>query len=153
MMKLAFSGEGRYPDFDEGYELYVRRSKKGDTMDRKMYARVVREYCRRLAERLYDEGMVDLPCGIGSISAATFRRKPMYRNGKFEGFGAMDWKTGHRDGKIKAFGLVFLPRRDSKATLRCYGFVGNRRLFRKMKERYEGYGCPWVPIEFKTEMI
>lgn len=152
-MKLPFSGEGRYPDFDDGYALYEGRSRTSEVMGRKMYARVVREYCRRLAERLCEEGMVDLPCGLGSVSAAMIKKKGIFRDGKFVGYGAMDWKTGVRDGKLNAFGLVYLPDRRRNENLRCYGFVGNRRLFQKMKKIYEQGFCPWVPIDFNEGMI
>lgn len=151
-MRLLFNGEGRYPDFDDGYQLYVNRSRGGPVMDRRTYARVVRSYCKALAERLCEDGAVTLPCGLGIISAAMFRRKARYKDGKFAGFGAMDWKTGHRDGSIKAFGLAYLPRQDKKQNLRCYGFVGNRRLFQRMKEIYETT-WQWTPIEFRDELI
>lgn len=153
MMKLLFSGKAKYPDLDEGYALYVRRSKSGDVMDEAAYRRTIRMYCSELAERLYEEGMVDLPCGLGIITAATITRKPIYNDGKFCGYGAMNWKTGHRDGKLKTFGVVYLPRHNKRGSLRCYGFVANRRLFKRMKERHEGGFCPWQPLEFSDDMI
>ena len=96
-MKLAFSGQGRYPDFDKGYELYVKRSRTDGYMDRASYARVVRKYCKMLAESLEEEGMVDLPAGLGSICAALFTRKPQYRGDKFIGYGKMDWSNIYTD--------------------------------------------------------
>lgn len=151
-MKLAFSGEARFADFQPAYELYLRRERKGSPVDEPTYRRVLKAYCKRLAERLEEQGMVDLPCGLGTIAAASITKKAMYRDGKFDGYGAMDWKTGRRDGKLKAFGLVFLAGR-GKGSLRSFGFVANRRLFQRMKSKSEEYGCPWTTIEFNDRMI
>ncbi len=151
-MKLAFSNEAKYTDFTPGYELYLKRNRTGNPVDEATYRRVLKAYCKMMAERLQNDGIVDLPCGLGSICAALIRKKAQYRNGKFDGYGAMDWKTGKRDGKLKAFGLVFLPKHE-KGSLRSYGFVGNRKLFQRMKEMYSGYECPWTLIEFNDEMI
>lgn len=152
-MKLAFSGKAHYPDFEKGYELYVKRSKTGNYMDFKTYKRVIKTYCRTLAERLCDDGYVDLPSGLGAIMAITLRRRPQYRGDKFIGYGKMDWEKGHYDGSSKAFGITFLPRRRKKDNLRCYGFVANRRLFKKVKEKSEDYHCGWKPLNFSDEMI
>ena len=152
-MKLAFSGEARYPKFDEGYQSYSKRVRKGLSVQFSVYCCVIRKYCASLAERLYENGIVDLPMGLGSICAATFRRKLQYRGDKFIGYGKMDWEKGHMDGSHEAFGLVFLPNRKKNMNLRCYGFVANRKLYKKMKELYSGYDCPWVPLEFSDEMI
>lgn len=152
-MKLAFNGQGRYTDFDEGYRLYVKRSKKGEYVDGKTYNRIIRQYCKLLSDKLFEEGIVDLPEGMGSIAAAILTRKPQFRGKTFVGYGKMDWQTGHYDGKLKTFGIVYLPRHDKNPNLRSFGFVANRRLFQKVKERYEGYDCPWRPIEFNDEMI
>ena len=151
-MKLAFSGKGRYTDFSEAYELYKKRNPE-KALDEKTYKRVIRKYCGKLAARLKEEGMVDLPKGLGSISTALILRKPQYRGKQFVGYGAMDWKKGHRDGKLKAFGLVFLPRRDKNPNLRCFGFVANRRLFQMLSAKYESGNRNWEPIEFNDEMI
>ena len=78
-MKLIFSGQGRYPEYDEGFDLYRKRAKKENTLDKKQYARVVRRYCEMLSERLCGEGIVDLPNGMGTIAAAIITRKPQYR--------------------------------------------------------------------------
>jgi len=152
-MKLAFSGQGRYADFKEGYELYVKRSRLGNLMDEKTYRRVVKAYCRMLADKLYEDGMIDLPGGLGSIATATLTRKAQYRGDKCIGYGKMDWTKGRYDGKLKTFGLVFLPRRERTQNLRSYGFVANRRLFQKVKQKAIGYGCNWRPIEFNDEMV
>lgn len=152
-MKLAFNGKGRFGEFDESYELYVKRAKGDPVVDATMYRRIVKKYCDRLVERLLEEGMVDLPNGLGSIAAAKITRKPQYRGNKFVGFGKMDWKQGHYDGKLKAFGMVYLPKRSKSENLRCYGYVANRALFKEMKKRYEYGVCNWKPIEFNDEMV
>lgn len=152
-MKLAFNGEAHYTDFSEGYQLYVKRSKKGKSFDSKAYNRVIRMYCNLLAERLCERGMVDLPAGMGSITAAIITKRPQYRGKKFIGYGAMDWEKGHYDGKLKAFGLVFFPKRNKNGNLRCFGYVANRRLFKKMKEIYKSDDCLWHPLDFNNEMI
>ena len=151
-MKLAFSGQGRYPNFSDGYDLYVKRSRGRQCVDEKTYRNIVRLYCKILADRLLKEGMVDLPACLGSISAATITRKGQYRGGKFVGFGKMDWEKGHYDGKLKAFGMVFLPNRTRSQCLRSYGFVANRRLFTRMKQYYEDSN-PWIPVTFNEGMI
>lgn len=152
-MKLAFSGEARYPDFQEAYDLYVGRSRKSECVDGPTYRRIVKEYCRSLAERLENYGMADLPANLGSIAAATITRRPQYRGKKFVGYGKMDWKTGQRDGSPTAFGVVFLPNRDSDANLRSCGFVANRRLYQRMKADYDDGTAKWIPLEFNDDMI
>jgi len=152
-MKLAFSGQGRYPDFEEGYALYRKRNRGRTPLDQKTYNAVIRKFCKWLAERLEMEGCVDIPSGLGTISAAVITRKPQYRGKKFIGYGKYDWKTGQYDGKLKTFGIVFLPKHSDKNSLRSYGFVANRRLFQRMKDMYDGYDCPWTPIDFNEAMI
>ena len=153
IMKLAFSGEARYPDYKKGYELYVKRSKAGNCMDFKTYKRVIRKYCMSLAERLCDSGYVELPAGLGAIVPITIDRKAQYRGNKFIGYGKMDWEKGHYDGSNKAFGITFLPRRRKKDNLRCYGFVANRKLFKRVKEKSDDYQCEWKPLQFNDDMI
>lgn len=151
-MKLAFSGQGRYPDFEKGYALYVKRAKTDSYMDRKGYSRVIRAYCKELAGQLETNGMADIP-GLGSLMVSVFRRRPQYRGKKFIGYGKIDWKTKEYDGSPKAFGVAFLPRHDRNQNLRCYGFVANRRLYQRLKEIYDGFDCPWTPLDFSNEMI
>ena len=152
-MKLAFSGDARYTDFSEGYSLYVNRSRNGLSVDRKTYSRIIRKYCKLLADRLIENGIVDLPAELGSIAAATITRKPQYRGDKFIGYGKMDWKTGHYDGKLKTFGMVYLPRRNKTNNLRSFGYVANRKLFNKMKNHFHSDHCQWQPIVYNDEMI
>lgn len=152
-MKLAFSGEARYPDFNDGYRLYSKRVRDFVQLGFSTYRKVVKMYCASLAERLCENGMVDLPSGLGSICAVTIRRKPQYRGKKFIGYGKMNWDGGYMDGDPVAFGIVFLPNRKRNMNLRSYGFVANRKLYKKMKELYSGYDCKWVPLEFSDELI
>lgn len=151
-MKLAFSGKARHTDFSDGYELYKARSKKGDLMDEAMYHRVIKDYCSTLADTLCETGMTDLPRGIGMIVAAQITRKAQYHGKKFVGYGKIDWETGRYDGKLKTFGLVFLPKGKKNQSMRCFGFVANRKLFKKMKSLYESRR-PWELMNFKDEMI
>ena len=151
-MRLAFNGEARFADFGPGYELYLKRERKGQPVDEKTYRRVLKAFCKRLADRLEEHGMVDLPCGLGTIAASTITRKAMDRNGKFDGYGKYDRETGLRDGKLKTFGIVYLAGR-GKGCLRSYGFVANRRLFQRVKEKSEEYGCPWTLMDFNDSMV
>lgn len=151
-MKLAFNNKAHYTDFDAGYGLYVRRSRGGKCLSEEQYRKAIKMYCRYMAKSLCDEGAAELPCGLGMITAAIITRKPQYRGKKFVGYGKMDWQNGTYDGKLKAFGVVYLPRHEY-ANLRCFGYVANRRLFKKMKDIYTSYDCPWQPVEFKDEMI
>lgn len=152
-MKLAFDSLAKYTDFSKSYEQYSKRSRRGLTFDESTYKRVIREYCHILSDRLFENGFVDLPKDMGSISAAVIRRKPQYRGKKFVGFGGLDYATGIRDGKYKTFGIVYLPKHERNANLRCLGFVANKRLFRKMRERYLESDNNWHPVEFTEEMI
>ena len=152
-MKLALNGLGHYADFDAGYELYSKRTRIGNPVEQTMYNRVVKAYCRILADRLENEGIVDLPCGLGSISTAIITRKLQYRGDKMIGYGAMDWNKGERDGKLRTFGMVYMSRRDHNNNLRCFGFVANRQLFKRLKEKFTKGESNWTPIKFKEEMI
>lgn len=152
-MKLAFNGKAHYPNLKDGYDLYAKRTRTRGYISQEQYNSVIRLYCSILAGRLLEEGMVDLPCNLGSICAATMTRKPVYRNGKFIGYGKYDHKTGLYDGNINSFGIVFLPSRDANANLRSYGFVANRELFKRVKSYYVSDDCTWDTIEFNDEMI
>lgn len=152
-MKLALNGQGHYTDFSGGYDLYLRRSLTDRCVDRATYCRVVREYCKLLADRLIECGIVDLPKELGTIAAVTITRKPQYRGKKFIGYGKMDWAAGHYDGVLKTFGIAYLPKHGRNANLRCLGFVANRRLFGRLKERSLSDNCVWTPLEFNDEMI
>lgn len=152
-MKLAFSGQARYPDFNDGYGLYCKRRRRIEPVPLNTYTAVVKDYCRMLAEDLRKDGMVDLPAGLGTISAVMIDRRPQYRGKRFVGYGKMDWKRGHYDGEPKAFGIAFLPRMDRNQSLRCYGFVANRQLFKDMKNMYNRGLNEWTPMEYRKEMI
>ena len=153
-MRLAFTNNGKYTDFEGGYNLYVKRSRSDAVISEEEYRRIVRKYCSLLSDRLYEEGFVNLPGQLGSIAVSTITRKPLYRGKKFIGYGKMDWVNGHYDGTLKTFGLVFLPKGGKKRNnFRCYGFVANRKLFKRMKEVYNQDFCSWSPIRFNDEMI
>lgn len=153
-MKLAFSGKARHTDFTKGYRLYTNRSRKYECVDEKTYNRIIRRYCGFLADRLYENGFVDLPCELGTIAAAKLIRRPQYRGDRFIGYGKMDWVTGKYNGDIYAFGIVFLPKHEGKLqNLRSFGFVANRKLFKKIKNACQEGRCTWKPMEFKDEMI
>lgn len=149
-MKLAFSGKARYPDYSLGYELYKKRVK--DPVDEELYSKIVRGYCKGLADRLVKEGVADLP-NVGTIAAAILTRKPQYRGKKFIGYGGMDWEKKEFDGKLKTFGIVFLPARGKNENLRSFGFVANRALFKRMKSGYMEGECSWTPLTFNDDMI
>jgi hypothetical protein len=152
-MKLAFSGEARYPEYLSGYGFYVKRCRISKPLEFSEYKNVVRLYCASLAERLCKDGIVDLPAGLGQLCAAEIMRRPQYRGDKFIGYGKKDWDKGHYDGSPKSFGIVYLPNRSRKASLRSYGFVANRKLFKRMKALYDQGYRPWTPIEFNDDMI
>lgn len=152
-MKLAFGGQAHYTDFNDWYSIYCKRNAQFNPVDLKTYKRVIKAYCRLLAERLEKEGQIELPSNVGTITAAFVTKKPQYRNDKFVGYGAWNWKERRYDGKLKAFAMVFLPSKGRNENLRCFGFVANRRLFKRMKVLYNERRVRWVPLEFKNEMI
>ena len=130
----------------------MKRSRTDITLNFDTYKRIVRDYCKALASEICETGMIELP-RIGSLAVSLFRRKPRYRNNKFVGYGKYDWEKKEYDGSKNSFGVAFLPRHDKNNNLRCYGFVANRRLYQKLKEIYEKFDCPWVPLGFTNEMI
>lgn len=151
-MKLAFHNEGHYTDFSESYELYKKRAVYGEELSERQFRKAIREYCKLQAERIRAVGIVDLPRDLGSVAAAILVRRPQYRGKKFIGYGKKDWSTGYYDGKMKTFGMVFLPKRHKKENLRSFGFVANRNLFKETKSFFESDDC-WKPLEFNDEMI
>ena len=153
MSRLAFHNRGKYTDFEKSYELYCKRCKKSSPVNYQTYKNIVREYCKCLADRLANDGMVDLPSNLGTIIVSDIRRKPQYRGDKFVGYGKMNWKEGRYDGSNKALGIVFLARRDKTENLRSFGFVANRRLFYRIKELFDSGLSNWQPMEFNETMI
>lgn len=152
-MRLAFDNKAHYTDYSRGYELYLKRCRNGNPVDETTYHRVIRAFCKLLSQRLIDEGMVSLPGGLGDLSAAMFTRKPQYRGDKFIGYGKKNWDTGYYDGTLKAFGIVYLPKHSANANLRCYGFVSNRELFKKVKSNYESGISDIIPVNFTDSII
>lgn len=153
-MKLAFNNKAHYTDFSDGYALYKLRTKKGMIVDEALYRRVIKSYCRVLAKRLETEGAADFPNDMGTVAAVSITRKPQYRGKVFIGYGMKDWTTGMFDGKLRTFGIAYLPKRKkNKQILRCLGFVANRQLFQRMKNLYLTDTCPWALLEFNDDMI
>lgn len=153
-MKLAFNNKAHYADFDTAYDLYVKRSKSGNYVDKKLYKRIIRQYCEMLAERFIENGFVDLPHNFGQITAVQIIRKPQYRGKQFIGYGGRDWNNGGQfDGKLKTFGITYLPKYNKHKNLRCLGFVANRQLFKKVKAYYLQGKCTWSLLDFNDDMI
>lgn len=152
-MRPAFYGKAGSTDMTCGYRCYSTRKKKHEPVSTVIYGRVVRAYCRRLAGKLEKDGMVQLPCGIGLLSAAFVRRKPRYRDGRFLGIGMYDPRTGKYDGTTEAFSIVLFPDISGTQNLRCYGFVCNSRLFRRMKKAWTEGTCAWRPARYDDDMI
>ena len=130
---MFFNGKAHHPNFDAGYRRYLGRSKK--TPDSRIFGKgeyvdVVRSYCQHLADMLESDGMIDLPCGIGSIVAVSIRRKPTYDKTRNA------WR-GTKGDKY-TFDFIFSPRRESGyENFRCYGFRANRELYKKKKKKYD----------------
>lgn len=152
-MKLAFSGKGHYTDFTKGFELYKKHAKKDDTVDYDTYKRIVRRYCEMLSDSLCNYGFIDLPENLGMVSVATITRKPQYRGKKFIGYGKIDWINKRYDGQLKTFGIVYLPKHGKNNNLRSFGFVANRRLFKRVKELYNKNSSRFSLLEFNDNMI
>ena len=152
-MRLAFTCKGRYTDFSDGYDIYCKRARKKDILDVKTYNRIIRKYCEHLSDKLCIDGIIDLPCELGYIAAATLTRRPRYIGKTFIGYGKYDWKEKQYDGKLKTFGIVYLPQHGKNDNLRCYGFVANRRLFKKIKGMIDSGRTEWIPVEFNDSMI
>lgn len=152
-MRLALDGQAHYTDFKGGFELYCKRSKKRCFVNETLYRRVIRQYCRLLAERFVRDGMVDLPRDLGSLMCARLTRKPQYRGKQFIGYGKKDWTTGRYDGQLKTFGLIYIPYRGKQENLRCLGYVANRQLFKKIKEQYNKDNSYYGVVDFNDEMI
>jgi len=152
-MRFAFDNMAHYTDFSKGYGLYLRRCRNGNPVSEAEYRRTVKAYCKWLADSLYDTGMANLPCDLGTISAAILTRRPKYIKDKFIGYGKKNWKTGEYDGTLKTFGIVYMPKHTKNQNLRCYGFVANRRLFKRVKEAFESGLSYITPVDFTDEMI
>lgn len=147
-MRKLFNGEARYPDLDCSYDYYLSRrgeSERSSTLSREDFNRVVKMYCKSLAEDLCSTGSIDLPCDMGMIAAVRVKRKPVFntRTGKYTTGSSVDWDRTREEGKIvfgdgnDAFGFVFVPKwKKGNENLRCVGIRANKELYRKMKDMY-----------------
>ena len=60
---------------------------------------------------------------------------------------------GGKYPQYKAFGMAYLPKRNKTQNLRSFGFVANRRLFNKMKQKHTEGFCGWSLLPFSDSMV
>lgn len=105
-----------------------------------------------LADRLEKEGMVDLPSDIGMLAAVNIRKRPVYdkREGKYRPARSIDWDKVRETGTMaykdspNTFGFVFVPKHLRKrAIFRCFGFVANKSLYKKLRQEYNKGTLPF----------
>ena len=146
---VLFKGESRYPDLTGGYTLYVHRSAttpKERILTEEQYNKVVKAYCKSVAGVLEDEGIIDLPCGVGSVAAVDVTKKPLFDPsiGKYRPADNIDWEKTREEGRLirkdgrKTFGIAFIPKRlDGYANFRCFGIRANKSLYKRLKKKYD----------------
>lgn len=146
---VLFKGESRYPDLSAGYTLYRHRSAttpQERVMTEEQYNKVVKAFCKNTAERFEEEGIVDMPCGMGSVAAVSVTKKPTYDPvlGKYRSANNIDWESTRREGKVirkdgrRTFGIAFVPKRlEGLSNFRCFGIRANKALFKKLKKQYD----------------
>lgn len=146
---VLFKGEARYPDLSNGYELYTHRSAttpKDRLLTEEQYNKVVKLFCKEYADRLEEEGMVDLPCEIGSVVAVEVTKRPTFDPclGKYRTADNIDWAKTRQEGTIvrkdgrKTFGIAFVPRHTKGyGNFRCFGIRANKNLYKRMKKQYD----------------
>lgn len=152
---MFFDNKARRPNYDSGYAKYLGRcakTKADKVFDRSRYISIVKDYCKMLAQRLEDEGTIDLPCGMGSIVAVSIRRRPRYnkRTGKWHLANSIDWEMFRNEG-VKmykddkyTFGFIYSPRREEGfENLRCYGIRANEELYSRMRKKYDDGELPF----------
>ena len=159
---VLFKGEARYPDLESGYELYKRRSVKTDKenlLDQVTYNRIVKQYCKELAGRLLEEGVVDLPNDIGCVAAVEVTKRATYdrRQKKYRSVGLVDWNATREAGEIvrkdgnKTLGFVFSPKRvKGHNNLRCFGIRANKALYKKVRAMYDEGDLPFYLADAET---
>ena len=146
---MFFKDKAHTPNLDAGYSRYIGRcatSPKERIFSKGQYAKVVKDFCQMLSERLEREGMIDFPCGAGSVAAVQIKCKPIYdkKHKRWISTAPVDWKKTDEVGKIVrksnpfVFGFTFLSRREKGLeNFRCYGIRANRALYKKMKQQYD----------------
>jgi len=156
---MLFTGKARYPDMKAGYDRYCGKRRPEDRrLGMAEFSRAVKAYCKEMAAELERTGMVDLPCGLGTIWAVEITRKPAYDPvaGKYRSADVIDWNETRRTGEIvrkdgrKTFGFTFAPRRGKgMENFRCWGIQANKALYRRMRKRYDGgtLGFPLAQLE------
>lgn len=152
---MFFDKKARIPDLRSGYERYVGRcanTKKENILDYSTYRKIVDDYCGMLAQRLEQEGTIDLPCGIGSIVAVAMRRRPTYdkKANRWRSSQAVNWKATKREGTVvyhntpNTFGFILSPRREKGyENFRCYGIRVNAKLYARMRKQYDDGMLPF----------
>lgn len=160
-----FLGESRYPDLSKGYELYLHRSAKTPKeriLSLQQYNRIVKSYCKALADKLEDEGITDLPSNIGSIAAVNIRKKPTYDKTRkaYRPADLIDWdKTRETGGIVRkdcriTFGFVFVPKRiKGHENFRCFGIRANKALYKRMKKHYDAGTFNFYLADLETYLV
>ena len=152
-MGIVFKGKARYPSMSDGYALYLRRTKKPETeLDEKTYGKVIKAYCKTLAELLENDGIVDLPCKLGSIVVTRYKYRWKFTNdGKIHGRGKTDWAKTRElwnndpkaaENKVRVMSpdlygtvIAYVPNHyTANGNLRAVGFRANRELYRRIAE-------------------
>ena len=143
-----FINKARYPDLTNGYLLYRNRSSLTPPerlLTEAQFNRVIKRYCKRLATMVEDCGVADLPCDMGAIVAVNIKKRPVYdaREKKFKPARSVDWdKTRETKSMVykydpNTFGFVFAPKHiRGRNIFRCFGFVANKSLYKRMREKY-----------------
>ena len=144
-----FKNKSRYPDLSSGYELYCNRSvktPKDRILDRVLYNRIVKAFCKELADELEKDGIVDLPSDIGSVIAVGITKKPSYDVSlkKYRSADNVDWDATRKNGTVvrkdgnKTFGFVFQSKRvKGHGNFRCFGIRANKALYKRMRKCYD----------------
>lgn len=136
---MFFEGKARRADYGPGYARYLSRcvkTPKDRVLDDKAYGKVIQAYCQHLADTLENQGIIDLPSGMGSIVAVRIRLKPQYNKAMGK------WFT--KGTNPHSFGFIYTPRREKGyENLRCYGYRANRRLYDRMRKKYDDGTLPF----------
>lgn len=159
-----FNGESHYPDMSDGYRLYLERCRNTDErviLTEKQYNNVIRMFCRSLAGDIESNGMVDLPCGMGTIAAVRISRTPKYiKSERRYAYRSVDWDRTRADGRIVisdepyAFGIAYMAKHMSRVSnSRCFGIRANKALFKRMKSRYKEGSLGFQLVDMNNYVI